>query len=82
MMPRLPVDKVNDVTTDRAQAEARFAETLFKILLAAQDDSRIDRNDIPRPGELNRRYTRMYDEIWAAAFHVLVVKKRKKAEVS
>ena len=82
MQPRVPGEQSADCIRERAKVEAHFAEALLKILLAAQDDSPLDRNDIPRPGELNRYYTRLYDQIWAAAFHVLTVKKtRKKAEV-
>ena len=82
MMPRLPTDKVNDATTDRAQAEARFAEKLFKILLTLQSESAPDPEDIPRAGELNRKHMALYNEIWDAAFHVLTTKKKKKIEVS
>lgn len=82
MTPRIPGEQSADFIRGRAKVEAHFAESLFKILLRAQDDSPLDRNDIPRPGELNRKFSAMYDEIWNAAFHVLTVKKKKKTEVS
>ena len=81
MSARVPGEQSADAILERAKAESVFAEKLFRILLTAQGTAH--GNDIPRPGELNAKYSALYDEIWAAAFYVVTAKKnRKKVEVS